>query len=233
MDAETLLKALIRLRLLLPAQVDACRSHFGHNRLSTAHILEWFEGRGWLTSYQLSHLRKGEIDVRNGTLIRELTNAEADSVQAQQTALKNAANTNSQVLPVNTDEAKIYVSEVPPEFRRIELFIGGTFPNKVLLPAGEENFDTNLQGTVQATPQATTTPFTTWQDAQQQNQRNSQPYPPARSDSAPDFERTITIMFCPITGMRATANCPTKQPKSFREGEEPKDFCTFHINPPK
>jgi len=187
----------------------------------------------WNGDWQMpASVRKGEIDTRNGTLIRELTNAEADSVQAQQTALKNTANTNSQVMPVNADEAKIYVSEVPPEFRRIELFIGGTMPNKVLLPTGEENFDANLQGTVQATPQTTATPFTTWQDAQQ-DQRNSQPYPQQKNDSEPDFERTITVMFCPVTGMRATANCPTKQPKTFKEGEEPKDFCTFHVNPPR
>ncbi|MDQ6786423.1 MAG: PBP1A family penicillin-binding protein [Acidobacteriota bacterium] len=179
-------------------------------------------------------IRKGEIDTRNGSLIRELTNAEADSVQAQQTALKNAANTNSnsQTLPQNPDEAKIYVSEVPPEFRRIELFISGTMPNKVLLPTNEATAD-DLQGTVQTIPEATATPFTTWQDAQQQNQRNSSPYPQQPDTAEPDFERTVTVMICPVTGLRATANCPNKQPKTFKEGEEPKDFCTLHVNPPK
>jgi len=38
----------------------------------------------------------------------------------------------------------------------------------------------------------------------------------------------ITVMICPITGMRATANCPNKEAHKFKAGTEPKEFCTFH-----
>ncbi|HXG85061.1 MAG TPA: PBP1A family penicillin-binding protein [Pyrinomonadaceae bacterium] len=187
----------------------------------------------WNGDWQMpDSIHKAEIDTRNGALIRELSNAEADSVQAQQTALKNAANTNSnsQILLENSPEPEIYVTEVPPEFRRVELFIVGTMPNKLLLPAPEENFDENVTGTVQATP--TATPFMTWEESQQ-NQNNNSSYPRQSDDSVPDFERSVTVMICPVTRARATSNCPTKQPKTFRDGEEPKDFCTFHVYPPK
>lgn len=187
----------------------------------------------WNGDWQMpDSIRKGEIDTRNGALIRELTNAEADSVQAQQTALKNTVNTNSnsQTLPENSAAPEIYVTEVPPEFRRVELFVVGTMPNKLLLPAPPENFDENVTGTVQATP--TATPFTTWEESQQ-GEKNNVPYPEQKDDAETDFERTVTVMICPVTGMRATSNCPTKQPKTFKEGTEPKDFCTFHVYPPK
>ncbi len=184
----------------------------------------------WNGDWQMpDSIRKGEIDTRNGALIRELSNAEADSVTAQQAALKNAVNSNSQVLPENSPEPNIYVTEVPPEFRRVELFIIGTLPNKTLLPPVEENLE-NMSGTVQATP--TATPFMTWEESQQ-NQKSSAPYPEPKDDAEIDFERTVTVMVCPVTGMRATSNCPNKQPKTFKEGEEPKDFCTFHVYPPK
>ncbi|MDQ3321355.1 MAG: PBP1A family penicillin-binding protein [Acidobacteriota bacterium] len=185
----------------------------------------------WNDDWQMpDSIRKAEIDTRNGALIRELTNAEADSVQAQQAALKNAVNANSQVLPENTAEPNIYVTEVPPEFRRVELFVVGTMPNKLLLPVPEENFDENIAGTVQATP--TATPFMTWEESQQ-NQRSGTPYPDPKTDWETDFERTVTVMICPVTESRATSNCPSKQPTSFKDGEQPEDFCTFHVYPPK
>ena len=38
----------------------------------------------------------------------------------------------------------------------------------------------------------------------------------------------VTIMICPVSGLRATVNCPTKEAKTFRSGTEPKEFCTVH-----
>lgn len=192
----------------------------------------------WNGDWQMPEsVRKAEIDLRNGSLIRELSNAEADSVLAQQAALKNTANanTNSPAQTESTSSPNIFVTDVAPEFRRVELFIGGTMPNKVLLPTGEEeNAESSLSATVlQATP--TATPFTTWQEAQQNGRNNGERLPPLSEDktSQPDFERTITIMVCPLTGMRATMNCPKKQPTTFKENQEPKEFCAFHVNPPK
>ncbi len=192
----------------------------------------------WNGDWQMpASVHRAEIDTRNGKLIRELTDAEAESVKAQQTALKSNTNTKTNSnLEVSTDAPdteNIYVSQVPAEFRRVELFVLGTVPNKVLLPTSESIADSSEITT--ATPSPTNTPFTTWQQDAQQNPNNKQ------SNSAPEnddldeqgFQQNITVMICPVTGMRATSNCPTKRPQTFKKGEEPKEFCTFHIYPPK
>ncbi|HEX8288139.1 MAG TPA: PBP1A family penicillin-binding protein [Pyrinomonadaceae bacterium] len=176
-------------------------------------------------------VRKAEIDTRNGKLIRELNESEADLIKAQQAAVKNSADTNSAsiVSPETAPDAEIYVTQVPAEFRRVELFVTGTLPNKVLLPTAEES----TKESYEAKPEPTSTPFTTWQqDAQGQKgsdtNSNTSIRPPIE-----EIERRITVMICPLTGMRATSNCPRKEPQTFAEGEQPKDFCTFHVNPPR
>ena len=180
-------------------------------------------------------IHKAEIDSRNGKLIRELTGSEADLVKAQQAAIRKNANTNTNpdsLISTETPESKdIYVTDVPPEFRRVELFISGTVPNKVLLPTIEENLE---ETAAEVKPSPTNTPFTTWQEEQGDekgnppNSNNAKPYPKIET-----IEHKITVMICPLTGMRATVNCPKKEPQTFDEGEQPKDFCTFHINPPR
>lgn len=186
----------------------------------------------WNGDWQMpSSVKKAEIDTRDGKLIRELSDTEADAVKIQQKTLKSNANanTNSSIPPDTTLENKeIYVTEVPPEFRRVELFVTGTVPNKTLLPSVEAS----LSDQELAEPNPSSTPFTTWQDAQQ-NSNSNQNSPVKKDDSTPEFERNVTVMICPLTGMRATANCPNKKPQTFKEGEEPKDFCTFHVKPPK
>ncbi|MBA2736556.1 MAG: PBP1A family penicillin-binding protein [Pyrinomonadaceae bacterium] len=183
-------------------------------------------------------VHKAEIDSRNGKLIRELDNAQADLLKAQQTVIKKSANANtntntntdSVISPEDLESKAIYVTEVPPEFRRVELFVSGTVPNKVLLPTVEETVVEN----VEAKPSPSSTPFTTWQESQEINKDN-----PANSantniySKTEEIDRKITIMICPLTGMRSTSNCPQKEPQTFREGKEPKDFCTFHVNPPR
>jgi hypothetical protein len=186
----------------------------------------------WNGDWQMpGSVRKAEIDTRNGKLIRELSDAEAETVKAQQKVLKNNVNadTNSQIPSDTTAENKeIYVTEVPPEFRRVELFISGTVPNKTLLPTDEA---TLTEGET-AEPDASATPFVTWQEAQK-NPTSNQNSSVNNEDSIPEFQKNITVMICPLTGMRATSNCPNKKPQTFNDGEEPKDFCTFHVNPPK
>jgi penicillin-binding protein 1B len=191
----------------------------------------------WNGDWQMpDSVHKAEIDTRNGKLIRELTNAEAELVKAQQTALKNNANANSntdtEISSETSDTKNIYVSEVPPEFRRVELFVVGTVPNKVLLPADEAITDTSE--TITITPSPTNTPFTTWQDAQQ-NPNNRQSNSATEDDDLEEkgIRQNITVMICPVTGMRATSNCPEKRPQTFKQGEEPKEFCTFHVYPPR
>ncbi len=189
----------------------------------------------WNGDWQMpATVRKGEIDTRSGNLIRELSEMEADKVKVQQSILKNNANKNTnQDLPSDTEIApenkEIYVTEVPPEFRRVELFITGTMPNKTLLPTDEAS----LTESETAAPTPSETPFTTWQDAQQNPAGNNQNSPIKTEDSTPEFQRNVTLMICPLTGMRATINCPNKKPQTFDEDKEPKDFCTFHVKPPK
>jgi membrane peptidoglycan carboxypeptidase len=190
----------------------------------------------WNGDWQMpDSVRRAEIDTRNGKLVRELTDADAESLKAQQTALKNSASAKADTntdIPENTPDANIYVSDVPSEFRRVELFVLGTVPNKLLLPTNESI--TDLSETTPIAPSPTSTPFTTWQDAQQNPSRK-------QSNSAMEdneleekgFQQNITTMICPITGMRATSNCPEKRPQSFKLGNEPKEFCTFHVYPPK
>jgi penicillin-binding protein 1B len=180
-------------------------------------------------------VRKAEIDARNGSLIRELNDAEAQTAKLEQAiAKKNAAaalanaNPESIVAP-DLESAEIYVSDIPAEFRRVELFVTGTVPNKALLPTGDE--ETVADSDAESKPSPTPTPFTTWQE---QNIEEGSDTDAAIKRPMPqkiEVARTVTVMMCPLTGMRATSNCPNKQPETFDEGEDPKDFCTFHVKP--
>jgi penicillin-binding protein 1B len=178
----------------------------------------------WNGDWQMpDSIRKAEIDTRNGKLIRELNNAEADSVKAQQDAIKKNSNTNTQTEPLEIKD--IYVTDVPPEFRRIEIFVAGTVPNKVLLPSGETDF--NLENT-ETKPRLTPTPFTTWEE-EQRNQNSNPDKSPQYDIPKADIVPRVTVMICPLTGMRATKNCPEKEAKTYEDGKEPKEFCTFHV----
>jgi hypothetical protein len=105
---------------------------------------------------------------------------------------------------METPDENIYVSSVAGEFRRIELFVSGTVPNKTLLPTTEET-ETEVE-TTQVIPNSTPTPFTTWQEAQQ-NERGNQNPAQTRKLTPDDIKQNITVMICPLTGMRATSNC--------------------------
>jgi penicillin-binding protein 1B len=105
----------------------------------------------WNGDWQMpSSVRKAEIDMRNGKLIRELTNEEADSVQAQQNAIKKNTNANSNTKPTTDLEPdapkEIYVTDVPLEFRRVELFIAGTVPTRMMLPRHQSGLTDNGHG---------------------------------------------------------------------------------------
>jgi hypothetical protein len=100
----------------------------------------------------------------------------------------------------------------------------------VLLPTAEENLDGT---TGEPTPSPSNTPFTTWQEAQQDPKGNKTNSNTNINPEIEEIARKVTIMICPLTGMRATSNCPQKESQSFKEGEQPKDFCTFHVNPPR
>ncbi len=165
-------------------------------------------------------IRRAEIDIRNGSLIREVSE-NGDSVTPTPTPTPDFPidpELAAQLPPAPTEE--MYVSDVPPEFRRIELFIGGTMPNRVLRP----EFDPDNPDWVPGGPEPNATPFTTWEDAKEGNEKAS----PAGSDDGADSD-VVSVTICPLSGLRATANCPERRKVVFRKGAEPKEFCGFHI----
>lgn len=170
-------------------------------------------------------IRKGEIDIRNGKLLRELTTEEADSINAQQELMKKESATPASLETSETpDLKKVFVTDVPAEFRRIELFISGTLPNRLLMETEETK---TTQENTETAPRTTPTPFQTWEE----ERRDDSEAPKTNSESdKTDSEnlRSVMVMICPLSGVRATSNCPDKTAKSFPEGKEPKDFCPFH-----
>ena len=167
------------------------------------------------------NVKKAEIDIRNGGLIREL-----DPLEASPTPSPTPKRTKDPNIPdydePTPDSPDLYVTNVPAEFRRIELFIAGTVPNRALLEGPDEDLQA---GEPTPLPSHSPTPLDeTWQDGNE---------PPKNDAPKPDRGVSseignVTVMICPLTGMRATVNCPDKQPKTFRAGTEPKEFCTFH-----
>jgi hypothetical protein len=166
-----------------------------------------------------ANIRKAEIDVRNGSLIRE--------IDAQATAIPTPVATPAKVKstdpyyeePELAPEREMYVSNVPAEYRRVEVFVIGTVPNRSLIPYHE--------GAAPEKPTPSPTPLNqTWQESSEPPPVY-EPYP----DKTPNQRGSgnITLMICPLTGMRATSNCPEKQSKTFKAGTEPKQFCTFHV----
>ncbi|MGI8555486.1 MAG: penicillin-binding transpeptidase domain-containing protein, partial [Pyrinomonadaceae bacterium] len=182
----------------------------------------------WNGDWQMpGSVQKAEIDIRDGSLISDLDKNQADVVQAQVKNLKNDTNSN----PANTlsDSAAqnplIASAAVPPEFRRAELFINGTTPVK-LVP------ETNTAQLDAPTPLPTATPFSTWQNEQSGEGIKVEPETDDEIPPAPPVKREVTVMICPLTGMRATSNCPVKEARTFKAGEEPKEFCNIHTRPP-
>ncbi|NNE66986.1 MAG: PBP1A family penicillin-binding protein [Pyrinomonadaceae bacterium] len=168
-------------------------------------------------------IRRAEIDTRNGALIRELDSREADEIELQRKVLEEKGikpkgpEGEETIIGANVEEQ--YVTDVPAEFRRIEIFISGTIPNRALLPV----IDSDLENTG---PKATPTPFKTWEDA---SSSKKEPGPDGKEDDGLATVENITIMWCPLTGKRANSNCPEMETKSFLRGTEPKDFCRFHV----
>ncbi|MDQ3220704.1 MAG: PBP1A family penicillin-binding protein [Acidobacteriota bacterium] len=192
----------------------------------------------WNGDWQMPiNVRKAEIDIRNGSVIRELDGMEAQTLQATPTpkptpppnsnSYPDAALWETAPLP---EPKEIYVTEVPAEFRRIELFVGGTIPNKTLVQPDLEYYPDigeYTTGEPEPSPSPNVSPMTeTWEQTQDSasNSRSSMP----RSTVTPAARGFVTVAICPITDMCAAADCPNKQQKSFREGSEPKEYCTFH-----
>lgn len=179
-------------------------------------------------------VKKAEIDVRDGTVIRELDAADPLNIEDKDDAARRKAGPSASpdpALPAGDQSAPDTVEKnVPPEFRRTELFVAGTIPIKNM-PDDESELppDEPLpsdQPDEQDSPTPSPTPVAgTWQDkAEPPDAKNSSQRSPNRSGES----QTVTVMICPVTGMRATANCPDRVAQKFKAGTEPKEFCTFH-----
>lgn len=178
-----------------------------------------------------ANVRKAEIDIRNGALIREL-----DAVEPSPTPTPIPTPTRPKGVDADLyyeerppEPKDIYVTSVPAEFRRVEIFIAGTVPNRSLLPIPDDNPELNKGEHSTPSP----TPLSgTWQDRAEPPPIPEMPeMPPASTQGRPrpaEKSGTITIMICPLTGMRATSHCPNPEAKSYRSGAEPKEFCPFH-----
>ncbi|CAN5373853.1 penicillin-binding protein 1B [soil metagenome] len=174
-----------------------------------------------------ANIRKAEIDIRNGSLIREIdavVDASPTPTPVPTPVRPKDPNTESYYEEPTPEPKEQFVTNVPAEFRRVEIFITGTVPNRSLIPIPE---DIPLEDKTKDHPTPSPTPLSsTWQDS-------SEPPDPisANGDKRPRVATPpteVTIMICPVTGLRATAKCPTKEAKVFKAGTEPKDFCTFH-----
>ncbi|MBP7475643.1 MAG: PBP1A family penicillin-binding protein [Pyrinomonadaceae bacterium] len=176
-----------------------------------------------------ANLRKAEIDIRSGALIRELDAlAEASPSATPSPTPKQITDSTDPYYEDPVIEPKeVFLTNVPAEFRRVEIFVVGTVPNRQLIPMNE---DIPLDD---APPQpkaaASATPVTeTWQDAQPDG--SAPDGGPGKRENRPSATGSgeTTVMVCPVSGQRATARCPDKESRSFKKGAEPKDFCTFH-----
>ncbi len=168
-----------------------------------------------------ANVRKAEIDIRNGGLIREIDAMESPSPTPSPSPKKTKdPNMPDYEEPPPPNDEDIYVTNVPAEFRRIDLFIAGTVPNRAMLPVEDET-----PGELQPYPSNSPTPA----DDVPPDGDLPPEKTPQRKVRAPDNEiGSVTVMVCPLTGMRATSNCPDKEPRTYRGGTEPKEFCTFH-----
>ena len=180
------------------------------------------------------NVRKAEIDTRDGSLIRELDQNEAlnirdDENKANRKAGPDGTDPNLQTADTQP-EPQPDTTSVPPEFRRVELFVSGTVPAQKMVAVDEPQYDPETGELIEKpTPTPRQTPVDgTWQDGVGPPDPNESPGNTNRSQSA-----YVSVSICPLTGMRATSNCPEHEVRRFRRGTEPKDFCTFHVNPPR
>ena len=176
-------------------------------------------------------VRKAEIDTRNGSLIREIDAIEPVKTEATPTpsatpkieGLDDPAWATEQ----QPESKEIFATNVPVEFRRIELFIAGTIPTRATFEAVDPVYDEYGNPVVGESPPVSgaspsPTPLSnTWQNLEERSTNSN-------SRRSSGNERGLSVMVCPITGMRVTSNCPSSEARTFRPGTEPKEFCTFH-----
>lgn len=174
-------------------------------------------------------VRKAEIDIRNGSLVRELDAAEA--VETKPTPTPSATpkveglDDPAWATEQQPEVKEVLESNVPAEFRRIELFIAGTLPTRAMFESSEPTYDEHGNPVIEDPPPAsagspTPTPLSgTWQEMEDGSNRR-------RSSSS--GERGLTVLVCPVTGLRVTSNCPGRESRTYPPNAEPREFCPVH-----
>ena len=186
----------------------------------------------WNGDWQMpASVRKAEIDIRNGSLIRELDAVETPSATPTPTPTPKSKSDDPDAALWETDEPappiEVFVTDVPAEFRRTELFIGGTVPNKTMLPIDDDGFESGVPSD-EPKPSPSSTPVTgTWQELLEEPANGNTPSSRNRYKS-PDARDLVTVVVCPISGLRATTNCPGREPRAFARRSAPSDFCNLH-----
>jgi membrane peptidoglycan carboxypeptidase len=171
-------------------------------------------------------IRKAEIDIRNGALIRELdafAGVTPTPTPSPTPVRPKDPELEQYYEPPPPEPKEVFVTNVPAEFRRIEIFIAGTVPNRAFLDLNEDD-EIPVEGEPNPKPTLTPPPVNgTWTDG-----TDSAVPSESRDDKSRASAKTVTIMVCPVTGARATVNCPDKEARSHAQGTEPREFCTFH-----
>ncbi len=186
----------------------------------------------WNSDWQMpAGIRKAEIDIRNGSLIRELDGVEtlpaanASPTPSPSPTYDPAIDDPDWAVEQDPEVPQIFVTDVPPEFRRIELFVAGTIPNRMLLTEEQMSasvpVDDARDGSVDQT----------WQDLSENS--NSVSRSPAPNDDRPDRQSAsavirVSVIVCKRSGLRVSARCPEHEARTFEEGKEPREFCAFH-----
>jgi membrane peptidoglycan carboxypeptidase len=172
-------------------------------------------------------VRKAEIDIRNGSLVRELDAIEAAETRATPTPVPTPAIEGLDDPAWATEDAperrEIFVTNVPAEFRRVELFIAGTLPTHALLESHEPVYDEYGNPVVETESPNGTVPSPTPVSGTWENSEGN-----SNTRRPPGTERGVSVLVCPVTGSRVTSNCPGSEARIYRPGTEPKEFCTFH-----
>lgn len=158
----------------------------------------------WNGDWQMPDgLRKAEIDVRTGRLLRELDAPPLDGP----TGTDGGTSPDPSVKGAPAAEQR-------PDYVRVEYFILSTLPLKEP-GAGDE--DPPAEPSETPDPRGSSEP-----PAEPQ----TEPSDPSPGNEPPG--RTVSVMVCPLSGVRATARCPERAVKNFAAGSEPREFCQFH-----
>ena len=177
-------------------------------------------------------VRKAEIDIRNGSLIRELDAAEILESKTSPSTSPSPSPTESGVTdPAWATEFKdegpaVFVTDVPAEFRRVEIFISGTVPNRAVLRSDEVQYDPETGEPLEPkpTPEPSPTPIDgTWEEEIGPNENSNRV-----SQRAGPSKKIVTVVICPLSGLRATVNCPKTEARTFAADKAPRDYCAFH-----